>query len=129
MENEMPQLSSAGAELVALDRNRRSGAARTLVDAEISLERSRRRFMQANRIGNGLGKTANGQQWPGMDSDFRLVIVAALRTKQLLHGATARVDPHPLRRRNTSIALEEIKRGLVHFTTRSPEEMLSGNAE
>ena len=61
----------------------------------------------------------------GMDSDFRLVIVAALRTKQLLHGAAARIAPDPLRRKNTSVALEEIKQGLVHFSTQSPEE---GNA-
>jgi len=55
-----------------------------------------------------------------------LVIVAALRTKQLLHGAAARIEPNPLRRKNTSVALEEIKQGLVHFSTQSPEE---GNAE
>ena len=61
-----------------------------------------------------------------MDSDFRLVIVAALRTKQLLHGATARVAADPRRRKNTSVALEEIKQGLVHFSTQSLEE---GNAE
>ena len=67
-----------------------------------------------------------GPQRSGMDSDFRLVIVAALRTKQLLHGAVARIAPNPLRRKNTSVALEEIKRGLVHFSTQSPEE---GNAE
>ena len=65
-------------------------------------------------------------QRPRMDSDFRLVIVAALRTKQLLHGAAARISPNPLRRKNTSVALEEIKRGLVHFSTQRPEE---GNAE
>ena len=69
--------------------------------------------------------TQAGPDRSGMDSDFRLVIVAALRTKQLLHGAVARIAPDPLRRKNTSVALEEIKRGLVHFT-QSPEE---GNAE
>jgi hypothetical protein len=42
--------------------------------------------------------------------------LAALRSKQLLRGATPRLDADPLRRRNTSIALEEIKRGLVPFT-------------
>jgi len=78
---------------------------------------------------NGFSATEDGQQWSGMDSDFRLVIVAALRTKQLLHGAAARIQPDPRRRRNPSIALEEIKRGLVHFSTKSPEEMLSDNAE
>jgi len=72
------------------------------------------------------GAIQPGPQRSGMDSDFRLVIVAALRTKQLLHGAVARIAPNPLRRKNTSVALEEIKRGLVHFSTQTPEE---GNAE
>ena len=70
--------------------------------------------------------TQAGPNRSGMDSDFRLVIVAALRTKQLLHGATARIAANPLRHKNTSVALEEIRRGLVHFSTQRPEE---GNAE
>jgi DNA-directed RNA polymerase omega subunit len=52
---------------------------------------------------------------PEIDSRFRLVVVAALRSKQLLRGATPRIDANPLRRRNTSIALEEVKRGLVSY--------------
>ena len=55
-------------------------------------------------------------QWPGIDSKFRLIVVAALRSKQLLRGSAPRIDADPLRRRNTSIALEEVKRGLVNFT-------------
>lgn len=55
-------------------------------------------------------------QWPGIDSSFRLIIVAALRTKQLLHGSAPRIAADPLKRRNTSIALEEVKRGFVPFT-------------
>ena len=70
--------------------------------------------------------TQAGPQRSGMDSNFRLVIVAALRTKQLLHGAAVRIAPDPKRRKNTSVALEEIKRGLVHFSNQSPDE---GNAE
>jgi len=65
---------------------------------------------------NGLGAREDGQQWPEIDSHFRLIIVAALRSKQLLHGASARIEADPLRRKNTSIALEEVKRGLVSFT-------------
>ncbi|HEU0046377.1 MAG TPA: DNA-directed RNA polymerase subunit omega [Nitrososphaera sp.] len=67
--------------------------------------------------------STNGQQWPRIDSHFRLIVVAALRSKQLLNGSAARIEAHPLRRRNTSIALEEVKRGLVHFTTRNGEEL------
>ena len=66
--------------------------------------------------------STNGQQWPKIDSHFRLIVVAALRSKQLVNGSVARIESHPLRRRNTSIALEEVKRGLVHFTTRNGEE-------
>jgi DNA-directed RNA polymerase omega subunit len=65
---------------------------------------------------NGLAEDPNEEQWPGIDSSFRLIIVAALRTKQLLHGSTPRIQADPLKRRNTSIALEEVKRGLVPFT-------------
>ena len=66
--------------------------------------------------GNGLTGVANEGTWPGIDSRFRLIIVAGLRTKQLLHGSTPRVEVDPKRRRNTSIALEEVKRGLIQFT-------------
>jgi DNA-directed RNA polymerase omega subunit len=65
------------------------------------------------------GKTPSGVAaegtWPGIDSRFRLIILAGKRTKQLLHGSKPRIEVDKGRRRNTSIALEEVKRGLVHF--------------
>jgi DNA-directed RNA polymerase omega subunit len=69
---------------------------------------------------DGSGDDAT-EQWPGIDSRYRLIVVAALRSKQLLRGATPRIDADPLKRRNTSIALEEAKRGLVPFTIKSDE--------
>lgn len=48
------------------------------------------------------------------ESRFRLIMVVALRAKQLLHGATPRVEVDVLRRKHTSIAMEEVRRGLVH---------------
>ena len=66
--------------------------------------------------GNSLTGVANEGTWPGIDSRFRLIIVAGLRTKQLLHGSTPRIEVDTKRRRNTSIALEEVKRGLIQFT-------------
>ena len=70
-----------------------------------------------NKSNNGgPGATEGIQQWPGIDSHFRLIIVAALRSKQLMRGSMARIEADPLRRRNTSVALEEVKRGLVSFT-------------
>lgn len=64
---------------------------------------------------NDLNDAASTEQWPGIDSMYRLIIVASLRNKQLLHGAHARIEADPLKHKNTSIALEEVKRGLVPF--------------
>jgi DNA-directed RNA polymerase omega subunit len=65
-------------------------------------------------------ETTDGNQavvfLPETDSRFRLIVVAALRAKQLLRGARPRIDADPLKRRNTSIALEEVRQGLVPFT-------------
>ena len=55
-------------------------------------------------------------QWPGIDSRYRLIIVAALRSKQLQRGAIPRIEADPRKHRSTSIALEEVKQGLVPFT-------------
>ena len=54
-------------------------------------------------------------QWPGIVSRFQLVILAAHRNKQLVLGAEPRIVADRLKRRNTSIALEELKRGLILF--------------
>jgi DNA-directed RNA polymerase omega subunit len=58
----------------------------------------------------------------GVESVYRLIVVASLRNKQLTRGALPRIEADPLRRRNTSIAIEEVKRGLVQFTTTSVQE-------
>lgn len=65
---------------------------------------------------NGWSSGGDEDEWPGIDSRFRLIVVAALRSKQLLRGSLPRIEADPLKRRNTSIALEEVKRGLVPFT-------------
>jgi DNA-directed RNA polymerase omega subunit len=65
---------------------------------------------------NSFSSVTGEGQWPGIDSTFRLVVVAALRNKQLTRGATPRLRADPRRHRNTTIALEEVKRGLVQFT-------------
>lgn len=64
---------------------------------------------------SGTGHAVVTEQWPGIDSSFRLIILAAKRSKQLLNGSLPRIEAEPGRRRNTSIALEEVRRGLVPF--------------
>ena len=67
-------------------------------------------------------------EWPGIDSRFRLIVVASLRTKQLLHGAHPRIEADPLKRRNTSIALEEVRQGLVSFVNNTKDEKENGDS-
>ena len=65
---------------------------------------------------DGFSHISNEEVWPGVDSRYRLIVVAALRSKQLLRGSLPRIEVDMQRRKNTSIAIEEVKRGLVPFT-------------
>jgi len=52
-----------------------------------------------------------------IDSKYRLIIVAAQRSKQLQRGARPRVEFDASRHKPTRIALEEVTRGYVTFET------------
>ena len=54
-------------------------------------------------------------QAPEIDSKYRLIILAAKRSKQLQRGARPRIDIDTLKHKNTRIALEEVMRGRVNF--------------
>jgi DNA-directed RNA polymerase omega subunit len=49
-------------------------------------------------------------------SRFRAVVVAALRVKQLRRGSKPRIEPDAKKHKDTSIAMEEVRRGLITFT-------------
>ena len=55
-----------------------------------------------------------------IDSKYRLVLLAAKRSKQLQKGARARVQT--LARKPTRVALEEVERGTVRYTKTLKEE-------
>ncbi len=63
-----------------------------------------------------LEETAEENAQPEMDSKYRLIIVAAKRSKQLQRGARPRIDIDPQKHKPTRIALEEVQRGKVQFT-------------
>jgi DNA-directed RNA polymerase subunit omega len=52
---------------------------------------------------------------PVMDSKYRLIIIAAQRSKQLQRGARPRIDMDTLRHKTTRVALEEVQQGKVSF--------------
>jgi DNA-directed RNA polymerase subunit omega len=55
------------------------------------------------------------QNTPEIDSKYRLIIVAAKRSKQLQRGARPRIDIDPSKHKPTRIALEEVIQGTVNF--------------
>lgn len=48
-----------------------------------------------------------------LDSAYRLVILAAKRSKELQRGAPVRVESPA--RKSTTLAIQEVKRGMVDF--------------
>jgi DNA-directed RNA polymerase omega subunit len=59
-----------------------------------------------------------GQQ---VDSKYRLIILAAKRSKQLQRGAQPRIEIDPQKHKPTRIALEDVMRGRVHFDIKEEE--------
>ena len=60
---------------------------------------------------------------PQVDSKYRLIILAAKRSKQLQRGARPRIEIDPIKHKPTRIALEEVMRGKVNFTVKEREEL------
>ena len=50
-----------------------------------------------------------------IDSKYRLIILAAKRSKQLQRGARPRIDIDPTKHKPTRIALEEVVQGKIPF--------------
>ena len=52
---------------------------------------------------------------PEIDSKYRMIILAAQRSKQLQRGATVRVDADPRKTKSTRIAMRELEDKKVNF--------------
>jgi DNA-directed RNA polymerase subunit omega len=75
-------------------------------------------------VDEDLEKAGEETEVPELDSKYRLIIVAAKRSKQLQRGAKPRIDIDPLKHKSTRIALEEVIRGKVpfHFRKKPADE-------
>jgi DNA-directed RNA polymerase omega subunit len=62
---------------------------------------------------------------PEVDSKYRLIILAAKRSKQLQRGAQPRIEIDPQKHKPTRIALEEVIRGRVNFSIKQDGRSLS----
>lgn len=56
---------------------------------------------------------------PEIDSKYRLIILAAKRSKQLQRGARPRIEIDATKHKHTRIALEEVIQGKIHFHTKT----------
>jgi DNA-directed RNA polymerase subunit omega len=66
-------------------------------------------------------ETVAEKQTPALDSKYRLIIVAAQRSKQLQRGARARVEIDNQQHKHTRVALLEVEQGKIDFTIKDEE--------
>lgn len=58
---------------------------------------------------------------PEIDSKYRMIILAAQRSKQLQRGASVRVDADPRKTKPTRIAMKEFEQRKVNFSFTDPQ--------
>lgn len=59
--------------------------------------------------------TEIGNTPPEIDSKYRMIILAAQRSKQLQRGADPRVDADPRKTKSTRIAMREFEEKKINF--------------
>jgi DNA-directed RNA polymerase subunit omega len=67
-------------------------------------------------------ETADQPQSQEIDSKYRLIILAAKRSKQLQRGARPRIDIDSTKHKPTRIALEEVVQGKILFHMKPDED-------
>jgi DNA-directed RNA polymerase subunit omega len=69
----------------------------------------------ATKVREEVIETTEQAQSQEIDSKYRLIILAAKRSKQLQRGARPRIDIDPAKHKPTRIALEEVVQGKIQF--------------
>ncbi len=75
-------------------------------------ENTKENTLSNDEMAIGGGEPENNRE---VDSKYRMILIAAQRSKQLQRGATARVPLDSNKHKNTRIALEEVKNKKVDF--------------
>lgn len=74
------------------------------------------------KVAEAATEAVEENEQPELDSKYRLIIIAAKRSKQIQRGARPRVDIDPQKHKPTRIALEEVQQGKVGFTIENKDE-------
>ncbi|HJR07176.1 MAG TPA: DNA-directed RNA polymerase subunit omega [Pyrinomonadaceae bacterium] len=61
------------------------------------------------------------RQQPELDSKYRMIIVAAQRSKQLQRGARPRIEMDAQQHKHTRVALMEVEQGKIDFTIKEDD--------
>ena len=78
---------------------------------------------KANQANKEDGNEPMGKkQQPELDSKYRMIIVAAQRSKQLQRGARPRVEIDTQLHKHTRVALLEIEQGKIDFSINDKEQ-------
>jgi DNA-directed RNA polymerase omega subunit len=72
-------------------------------------------------INEDIEKAIEETKGPEIDSKYRLIIVAAKRSKQLQRGAKPRIEIDAHKHKPTRIALEEVIQGKVPFQIKNSD--------
>ena len=80
------------------------------------------RFLNTTIAEQELDELTEQASPPEIDSKYRLIILAAKRSKQLQRGARPRIDIDPTKHKPTRIALEEVIQGKIHFHINTDSE-------
>jgi DNA-directed RNA polymerase omega subunit len=75
-----------------------------------------------NTTHQAVEETTERSQAAEIDSQYRLIILAAQRSKQLQRGAHPRIEIDPNKHKPTRIALEEVIQGTVSFHMKADGE-------
>lgn len=68
-----------------------------------------------NNVEEQTEETVANKAVPEIDSKYRMIILAAQRSKQLQRGATPRVDADMRKQKPTRVAMSEIKKQKIDF--------------
>ena len=71
--------------------------------------------IEENIDGSENGEVVEDSVIPEIDSKYRMILLAAQRSKQLQRNATPRVNLDPRKTKPTRIAMEELKQKKVRF--------------
>lgn len=68
-----------------------------------------------NKEENTIEAADDNKEVPAIDSKYRMIILAAQRSKQLQRGATPRVDADLRKQKPTRVAMREIAKQKIDF--------------